>query len=119
MRLPTDIKKCVVFIGLQMADKTMRIVGTGFLIFDDISSKLPYLVTAKHVLRGIHGKGLDEVFIRINLKDGTSRWYTTQFTDWKLNSDTNVDVGVYQAAGDPSLDHVSYQLSTSLSDRRT
>lgn len=117
MRVPLDVKKCVVFIGLQMADTTMRIVGTGILIYDDISAKkLLYIVTAKHVLEGIHGKGLDQVYIRVNLNDGTSKWYVTEYTDWKLNSDKNVDVGIYQAAGDSSWDHISYQLSTSLSD---
>ena len=117
MRVPSDIKKSVVFIGLQMADTTMRIVGTGILIYDDISAKkLPYIVTAKHVLEGIHGKGLDQVYIRVNLNDGTSKWYVTDFSDWKLNSDKNVDIGIYQAAGETSWDHVSYQLSTSLSD---
>lgn len=117
MRLPSDVKKCVVFIGLQMADSSMKIVGTGVLILDDISAnRVEYIVTAKHIIEGIYGKGLQEVYIRVNLKDGTSDWITTQFRDWKLNSDYNVDVGIYQIKYNHSWDHIYYPLSTSLSD---
>jgi hypothetical protein len=117
MRLPVDIKKCVVFIGLQMANKEMRIVGTGFLIFDDISQKSKaFIVTAKHVINGIYGKGLDEVFIRVNLTTGNSKWHKTEYKNWKLNSDNDVDVALHQVEEDKNWNHVFYQLSTSLTD---
>lgn len=115
MKLPVDIKKCVFFIGLEKADKSIMIVGTGFVIYDDISKKnLSYLVTAKHVIDGIKGKGLDHVLLRMNFNDGSSKWYTTNVKDWKLNSDPNVDVAILQAAGDKDWDHVAHRLSVSM-----
>lgn len=118
MKLPWEVKKCVFFIGLQMADKTMKTVGTGFLVMDDISkTKLSYLVTAKHILNGIASKGLDVVYIRMNLTDGTTSWIPTKYSEWKLNADINVDVCILRLRPNNSWDHMYYALSTSISDR--
>ncbi|HTJ50260.1 MAG TPA: serine protease [Cyclobacteriaceae bacterium] len=118
MKLPNDIKKCVVFIGIQKADQTIIIVGTGFIVYDDVSNKdKSYLVTAKHVIEGIKGKGVDEAMVRMNLVDGTSQWYATTIKEWILNTDSNVDVAVFQTSGEKSWDHVAYQLSASMTEK--
>jgi hypothetical protein len=76
MRVPDSIRKCVVYLGIEIPDgDTTKIIwgGTGFLVGMP-SEKIPqatfgYLVTAHHV--AIKFKGRD-FFIRVNLKDGGS-----------------------------------------------
>jgi hypothetical protein len=69
MRLDDDLRKTVVFFGLE--DDTpgkggINCVGTGFLLNYDTCG---YLITAKHLA---HGLGDSPFLLRINKKDGTS-----------------------------------------------
>jgi hypothetical protein len=118
MQLPLDIKKCVVFIGLQKADGEYIIGGTGFLVVDDTNkNQTPYIVTAKHVIEGIRNTGLDTVCLRVNLNSGTAKWYSTEMKDWKYHSDTNVDVAIFKSSGDATWDHRFYPLSFSVTQQ--
>jgi hypothetical protein len=84
MRIPDDIRKCVVFVGYQMADESFRIAGTGFLVSRDIGNgnRFAYLVTAGHVVNGIKALGIDKVHIRINLIGGDATWIDTDIGLW-------------------------------------
>jgi hypothetical protein len=112
MYIPDAIRKCVVFIGYQLANGTTGLAGTGFLVgrpfqqsetpnFGAVTPSFAYLITAKHVLDGIRKKGLDEVWIRLNSKDGIARWANTKMNDWQFHpteKDT-VDVAIFNASG--------------------
>ena len=69
MRLDDDLRKTVVFFGLE--DDTpgkggISCVGTGFLLGYDTCG---YLVTAKHLAQGL---GDNPFLVRVNTKDGNS-----------------------------------------------
>lgn len=117
MRVPSEVKKCVVYIGLKLASGSMKIVGTGFFLFDDITgTEGQYIVTAKHVIQGITNKGLTEIWIRTNLKENSSLWHVSSHVDWKLNSDHNIDIAILHTIIDPHWDHLNYRLSSCLTD---
>jgi hypothetical protein len=72
MRVPDELKKCVVFIGVESDSGVVSYRGTAFFV--RIQSQIPnhsiiYLVTARHVVAEI-SKG--HFFIRANTKDGQS-----------------------------------------------
>ncbi|MGA8734945.1 MAG: hypothetical protein WB558_13580 [Terriglobales bacterium] len=95
MFIPEDILSCVVFVGYRKADKSYRMAGTAFWIVrpmaDDIRENFAYLVTAKHVIEHIRDKlGLADVYLRVNLKDGTLKWTKTKLSDWVLSGHTDV-----------------------------
>ena len=75
MRIPENVKKCVVFIGAKEPDESaeqIKYCGTGFFVSTASkipNSSFPYLVTPKHVVRKIEGK---DFYIRANSKDGKS-----------------------------------------------
>jgi hypothetical protein len=73
MRLPDDLKKCVVFIGINNPNTNdITWNGTGFFV--RILPSIPnqsiiYLITAKHNLIKLGDK---EYYVRMNTKDGKS-----------------------------------------------
>lgn len=112
MKIPEGIKTCVAFLGLQMADKSFRMAGSVYFVGrDDTGSNLKYAVTAKHVIQGIKSKGLDQVFIKLNMVDGTAKWFPTNIDDWKYHSDPNVDIATYMTGLKPVFDQKFYPLS--------
>jgi len=113
MRIDNEIRKCVAFVGLQMADETYRYVGTVFWIGNDKIPRQPiYLVTARHVIDGIRSLGLDKVHLRVNLTNGTSTWYPTNLRDWFSHPvDDSIDVAVHPDLLPPGLDHQVFPMS--------
>lgn len=96
MIVPDEVRKCVVFIGYSMADGEKVFVGSGFFIGRKIVGEIAneiFLITAKHVIKKIKDFGLDQVFLRVNLKDGTSGWYPTKLSEWKTHpNDPTIDI---------------------------
>lgn len=93
--------KCVVFIG-AVSDPdgfspSFTPYGTGFLIslfYEDI--QFDYIVTCHHILERIMG---DTIWVRLNLKDGSSRSIPVSKSSWV--SDPKQDVAVLsQEIGD-------------------
>ena len=87
MRIPEQVRKCVVFLGYKTASGETRFAGTGFFLGRVVETVqggigFRYLVTARHVIDGIKDKGISEVLFRGNKKDGTSQWFGTQLADW-------------------------------------
>jgi len=76
MRIPDSIRKCVVYLGVEVIDgdsKRVAYKGTGFLLGVP-GEKIPggsfgYLATAKHVAVQFEGRNF---YIRVNLKEGKS-----------------------------------------------
>lgn len=116
-----DIRKCVVFIGIKEADEKYKTVGTAFYIGRDICNTTvgcPYLVTARHVIDGIKNLGLDEVYLRINLKSGGADWAVVPINAWRNHpKDDNVDVAIMYLNIPPEFDHLMIPLSMFLTSK--
>jgi hypothetical protein len=109
MKVQENIKKCVAFVALQMADGTIRLVGTVFFIVRDKQKhNYSYAVTAKHVIEGIKNKGLEKVFLRMNLKDGQVGLFATNISDWIYHNDVNVDIALHPIGLNANFDHLLY-----------
>lgn len=120
MYIPDAIRKCVVFIGYSLANGTTELAGTGFLVgrplqqdatpkFGAVVPSFAYILTAKHVLDSIRKKSLDEVWIRLNSKDGKALWASTKLKDWQYHptEKETVDVALFNATamGSSNFDH--------------
>lgn len=100
MRIPEEVKKCVVFLGIERTKhgvtKTIY-AGTGFLVSvqgKKVDIKYLYLVTAKHVVEHLTG---ETVLIRCNKKDGGSVTFkvTNEVLKWNTHpTDWSADVAV-------------------------
>lgn len=110
MIIPDEVRKCVVFIGYRMADGSMRMAGSGFFLGKDIEGDRAaqvFLVTAKHVLDGIRGLGLNEIHVRANLKNGEATWLKCD-GEWIFHPEsTAVDVAMLKTGIPAELDHLA------------
>ena len=109
MRVPDEIRQCVVFVGLPTSSPNGRqgivFQGTGFFItipFANIQHRnYVYLVTAKHVATKLEGKTF---LVRINTKDGSSALVTGEGVRWWYHpTDESVDVALIPYAPDTEL----------------
>jgi len=108
MLVPEAVRKCVVFICYE-STKGLSLAGTGFFV--SVPSSIPerwyvYLVTAKHVIKRIEEKSIDNrVSIRINQRDNKpSKLIYSHLTGWKYHpTESNVDVAVLPWAPDSSV----------------
>ena len=117
MKIPEGIKTGVAFVGLRMADGTFRMAGSIYFIHrDDNASNLKYGVTARHVIEGIKSKGLEEVYLRLNMVNGNATWFKTEMNDWKYHSDENVDVATIKLGFPQEIDQKFYPLSGSMTN---
>jgi uncharacterized protein YuzE len=68
MRVPDELLRCVVFIGIKDARGRFKPRATGFIgAINDLSHRWQYLVTAEHVVSGLQSRG-SEIWIRTNLR---------------------------------------------------
>lgn len=115
MIVPDELRKCVAFVSMPMANGDMRLVGTAFFIGREIqgtTSSFSYLVTAKHVIEGIRKKGVEKAFIRVNWTGDESRWLETNVADWLYHpTDQTIDVAVLRAGLPDHCDHLLYPIS--------
>jgi hypothetical protein len=100
MRVPEDVRKCVVFLGLEVLNEhkqpELRFSGTGFMVGvrarknENIS--FSYLVTAKHVEVKLRGK---RFAVRANTKDGGAEVFWFQDVHWFHHpDDASADIAV-------------------------
>jgi hypothetical protein len=117
MLVPDEVRKCVLFVGFQMHDGTWKYAGTAFWVNRRIAEtdhSFMYVVTAKHVIEGIKGKGLDKVYLRMNFKDGVARWVETELRFWLHHpTDPAVDVAALPLAlPKEQLDQITYPIDS-------
>jgi hypothetical protein len=112
MLVPDEVRKCVVFICYKSMDGSMKLGGTGFFV--GVSSEITdrafvYLITAKHVIDGIHKRSIDDnILVRINQKNNSSIILNTPYIKWKYHpTENNVDVAVLNWA--PEQDIFDYR----------
>ncbi|MBI3259984.1 MAG: hypothetical protein HYZ54_10990 [Ignavibacteriae bacterium] len=109
MKVRDNIKKCVAFAALQLANQEYMMVGTVFFIVRNSQKKqYLYAVTAKHVIQAIKDKGLDKLFIRVNFKNGQLGVYPTNTNEWVFHDDSSVDIAVHNFVFMEELDHLFY-----------
>lgn len=100
MRVPDEVRQCVVFIALgtgapQGGVVKINHIGTGFFVSIP-SEVLPrkyhvYLVTARHVISATQGR---DTWIRANTLEGSSLGYHVGAHWWYHPTDPSVDVAV-------------------------
>ena len=100
MRVPDEVRQCVVFIGLPVtipdAQQGIRFQGTAFFVSVPSESEqgwnYVYLVTAKHVAMKLAGQTF---VVRINTKNGKSAHVIGEGTQWWYHTtDESVDVAL-------------------------
>lgn len=110
MKVRDDIRKCVVFIGYRVADGSMRLAGSAFFLGkggDTDKASDVFLVTARHVIDGIRKLGLNEVYLRANVKGGESAWAKCGSNEWLFHpTDQSVDVAVLSVGVPENFDHL-------------
>lgn len=96
MKVNELIKKCVCFVALQKYSGEFNLVGTAFFVVNDNNRDTElYAITAKHVIVGIKNKGLEKVFFRMNLRNGTFFHFETNLKDWIFHPDENTDIAMF------------------------
>lgn len=115
MLVPDNIQKCVVFVGLEMANGDKILVGTAFILgrrIPDTDKSFIYVTTARHVIEGIKKRGLNKVFLRFNLHDDNATWFGVDLEAWRYHpSDPTVDVAVFHAKFPEGYDFLLYPVS--------
>lgn len=115
MIVPEQIRKCVAFVGVQMADKTFRLVGSGFFLGraqETGKATSVRFVTARHVIDGIRARALTEVYLRMNRTQGDAIWIRSNITDWFSHpTDKSIDVAMLACGIPAEYDHVVLPLS--------
>ena len=112
MRVPDEVLKCVVFVGLLPVpsndQKPFHFIGTAFFISmpsGKEGTRFVYLITAKHVAEKLAHK---QFLLRMNNKRGSSDFAIGDGAEWFTHpSDDSVDVAVLPYA--PSLDEFDYK----------
>jgi len=122
MRVPDEVRQCVVFIGLPASLRRgqlgIRFKGTAFFVGVP-SESIPgmdyvYLVTAKHVAKSLEGQSF---LVRLNTKDGGSAMLMGEGTRWWYHpTDASVDVALITFAPPPEFDYKRIQSSMFLSE---
>lgn len=111
MRVPDDVRQCVVFIALPQAEEKKvfyRFMGTAFFVSkpsSDGATFYVYLVTAKHVANRLEGKPF---LVRVNTKEAPGYdWIRGTGAKWWYHpADETVDVAVIPWA---PPQHVEYR----------
>lgn len=115
MLIPDEVRKCVAFLAYRTATGDFRLVGTAWFAgrpITDSNRATSFLVTARHVIDSIRRLGLDEVWVRLNLSDGKSKFARTSIDGWVSHpSDTSVDVAIHPAGVPAEADHRVYPVN--------
>jgi len=122
MRVPDQVRQCVVFVGLPVKMRKGQIgiefKGTAFFVgvpSENIAGlDYVYLVTAKHVAKTLEGK---RFLVRINTKAGRSAVLMGEGTRWWYHpTDESVDVALITFAPPPEFEYKRIQTSMFVSN---
>ncbi|MFC1918605.1 hypothetical protein ACFLWW_01340 [Chloroflexota bacterium] len=123
MRVPDQVRQCVVFVGLPVKMKKDQIgiefKGTAFFVgvpSENIEGlDYVYLVTARHVAKTLEGKSF---LVRINTKAGRSAVLMGEGARWWYHpTDESVDVALITFAPPPEFDYKRIQTGMFVSDK--
>jgi hypothetical protein len=110
MVIPDEIRKCVCFVGLEKAGGEKVLFGTAYFMGRPLENLIDrwfcYVVTAKHVIEAIRDKGVDSVWLRLNLRGSGAAWVKTDLSAWNYHpSDPSVDVAAASFSITDQVDH--------------
>jgi hypothetical protein len=109
MAIPDQMRKCVVFVGHEVANQKMHIGGSAFWVIRQVEgTNFAYLVTARHCIDEIIKAKSETVQLRVNFKDGLAAPVATKTMDWKFHKDPAVDVAVLQRELPIDFDHLGW-----------
>lgn len=108
--IPSQAKDIVTFIFIKTPDGKLIPNGTGFFVGikseQNAKRSFGYLVTAKHVLQDDKRQYYDSAYIRLNKKDGGSKFIKIPIKENSTvfsHHDPNVDIAVIPAFPDASI----------------
>jgi hypothetical protein len=99
MRVPEKITQCVAFLASKApSEANYHYRGTAFFVGVDSPASpetrgYVFVVTAKHIIRRAQALG-EDVFLRLNMKDGTSRLIQISHDHWFYSEDETADVAI-------------------------
>jgi len=106
VRIPDVIRECVCFLYVEEAGRSMRPVGTAFLVSyssdDKPESIHAYLVTALHVIAGAKDAGHEFIYLRLNRPAGGGVDFAKTRIDGWVSAENPADaedVAVHGAGG--------------------
>jgi hypothetical protein len=124
MKVPQNIVKCVGFLAFHNHSlNKLQLVGTAFFLGKDKgeTAETVYLVTARHVIQGLNDKGVDQVFLIVNMEDGYQNPRTQlalPMKDWFFHPDDNsIDVAIFKTNLPYKADHLIFPLSLCVSEK--
>lgn len=107
--------RCTVFLGFKnQVTNHYIVVGTAFFVGlrdhpQDPTRVLDvFLVTAAHTISGLKGKGVENVYVRINLLPGTAWWFETKIEQWQIASDPTVDAAFIKSDVPAATDALAF-----------
>lgn len=112
MIVPDKVRKCVAFLGFQMADGSFHLAGSVFWLAeggnDAGKSKPVYAVTARHVIDQIRGTGVEHAWFRINKFAGDAEWVKSDLDRWFIHpDDASLDVAILPTGIPNGWDHLA------------
>lgn len=111
MRVPDELRQCVVYLGLPSTAEAGRDAmlpkGTAFFVAIPSESvegiAYVYLVTAKHVARALEDQ---EFLVRVNIKDGAATFVRSGGVRWWFHpTDESADVAAIRWAPPEFVEH--------------
>lgn len=110
-QIPQEVKKCVAFIFTGEKADSLKPYGTGFFVSiqDSIDSVIyGYFVTAKHVLKDKNNNYFENIFIRLNKKNGSSDTIAVPLFNkgkpkFVVDIDPTVDIAIIPAFPDTKI----------------
>ena len=88
----------------------MRMAGSAFFLGKETEAgraEQVFLITAKHVIDGVRRLGLDEIYVRVNLKSGEAAWLKCE-GEWFFHPESeSVDLALLRAGIPAELDHLA------------
>lgn len=107
------IKKSVTFLYTKTTDQNYEVIGTGFFIGVNIIKDVSevYCVTAKHVLIKGNNNKFDQIYFRLNMKNGKSEYVPISLTGYSklfTHNDTDVDIALFRCTPNPTIYDYSY-----------
>lgn len=92
MRIPSDLQKCVVYVGIEAAGRFLPL-GTGFLgAVERDGLSFQFVITAQHVIDNINS---DTISIRLNRLSGSAESITIPKNRMITHASEYIDIAVF------------------------
>jgi hypothetical protein len=118
MQIPEDMRRCVCFIGYQIAEREV-FGGSGFFFELELGKRelFPTIVTARHVIEKIRKLGAKTVLVRFTNSDDKTELVKIGIDDWKFHpKDPFVDVAVCKIPSDTTFGFTGFGDDMALTD---